>query len=119
MADAHCLPLVSGTVDLVICHNAFPHFRDKAAALAELRRALGDGGYLLILHDLGRERVNRIYREAGGAIGNDLLPPGEGLAQMLAEDQFGEIRVKDTADQFQAVARRVAGFNGHRPAISV
>ncbi len=92
-ADAHFLPLASQSVDLVICHNVFPHFRDKPAALRELARVLEEEGHLLILHDLGREQVNAIHRRVGGAIGNDLLPPGEDLGRMMAEAGFIPLRI--------------------------
>ena len=39
-ADVHHLPFVMPGFDLVVCHNSFPHFTDKPAALGSLLRAL-------------------------------------------------------------------------------
>ena len=46
--DAESLPLPEGVFDWVICNAVFPHFPDKPRALAELRRVLRTGGYLVI-----------------------------------------------------------------------
>ena len=35
-ADVHHLPFVAHGFDLVVCHNSFPHFVDKPAALRSL-----------------------------------------------------------------------------------
>jgi ubiquinone/menaquinone biosynthesis C-methylase UbiE len=45
--DASRLPLPGGTVDAVVSTQAF-HFFPQAAALAEFRRVLAPGGYLVV-----------------------------------------------------------------------
>jgi SAM-dependent methyltransferase len=47
-ADAGRLPLDSGSVDLVLCHQLLHHCTDPARALAELHRVLARGGWLLV-----------------------------------------------------------------------
>ena len=47
-ADATRLPIASGSVDLVVCHQLLHHCADPAAVLAELRRVLAPGGWLLL-----------------------------------------------------------------------
>ena len=105
--DAHRLPFAAhrAAFDVVVCHNSFPHFAHQAAALRELGRALAPGGTLLILHDLSRERVNAIHGGAGGAIANDLLPPGEDLHAMLLAAGYGDVWVEDGAAQYRATGR--------------
>ena len=107
-ADAHRLPFASGAFDLVVCHNVFPHFRDKPTALAELARTLCPGGHVLIFHDLNREQVNAIHREVGGAVGNDLLPPGEDLHRLLVAAGFTAVSVEDGRGHYQGIGRRRA-----------
>jgi len=102
-ADVHSLPFPTGAFDRAICHNVFPHFRDRRAALAELARVLRPGGLLLILHDLGRDEVNAIHRAAGGAIGHDLLPTGGELYRLLMETGFGQVEVEDGPDGYRAI----------------
>ena len=47
-ADAGRLPIESGSVDLALCHQLLHHCTDPASALAELRRVLAPGGWLLV-----------------------------------------------------------------------
>ncbi|MBC7228265.1 MAG: methyltransferase domain-containing protein [Thermoflexales bacterium] len=108
-ADVHALPFPAGAFDRAVCHNAFPHFRDPGAALAELARTLRPGGILLILHDLSREEVNAIHRGAGGAIGNDLLPTGAELFRLLLESGFFRLRVEDGPEGYWAAGARAEG----------
>jgi SAM-dependent methyltransferase len=46
---AERLPWQSESFDRIFCVNAFHHFTDKAAFLAEARRILGPGGIILIV----------------------------------------------------------------------
>jgi ubiquinone/menaquinone biosynthesis C-methylase UbiE len=110
-ADAHQLPFASeGTpgsgFDLVVCHNSFPHFADKPAALLDLARVLRPGGHLLILHDLSREKVNAIHSGAGEAVRNDLLPPGIETRHLLVRAGFIPVQVQDTEEHYVVVGRR-------------
>jgi ubiquinone/menaquinone biosynthesis C-methylase UbiE len=106
-ADAHRPPFAALGFDLVICHNSFPHFADKPAALNALARLLRPGGYLLILHDLSREKVNVIHSGGGAAIQNDLLPPGEETGQMLVRAGFGDVEVEDSDERYVVAGRQV------------
>jgi ubiquinone/menaquinone biosynthesis C-methylase UbiE len=106
-ADAHRLPFASGEqsqFDVVVCHNSFPHFADRARALEEIRRVLRPGGQLFILHNNPRERVNAIHSQAGGPIARDLLPPGEDLRQMLVQAGYINVWVDDTSEHYLARA---------------
>jgi ubiquinone/menaquinone biosynthesis C-methylase UbiE len=47
--QAERLPWPAGSFDRVFCINAFHHFTDKAAFLAEARRVLRPGGMLMIV----------------------------------------------------------------------
>jgi len=110
-ADVHHLPFrftppPDPGFDLVVCHNSFPHFADKPAALGELARVLRPGGGLLILHDLSREEVNTIHGQGGEAIRNDLLPPGTETGRMLDEAGFSRVKVEDTKELYVVTGRR-------------
>mgnify|MGYP001028450668 FL=1 len=48
LADAHRLPLASGSADLVTCRRAAHHFRDLTAFLSEAHRVLRPGSLLLV-----------------------------------------------------------------------
>jgi demethylmenaquinone methyltransferase/2-methoxy-6-polyprenyl-1,4-benzoquinol methylase len=76
--------LASGSADVVLCFDAFPHFPDGAAVLREAARWLRPGGTFLLWHDVGREQLARVHRRAGPAVENDLLPPVADLASLAA-----------------------------------
>jgi len=108
-ADVHHLPFAVPRFDLIICHNSFPHFADKPAALLGLAQVLRSGGYLLILHDLSREKVNTIHSKGGEAIQNDLLPPGVETEWMLIRAGFVDVQVEDTDEHYMVAGRRGVG----------
>lgn len=110
-ADVHSLPLAAASVDRVICHNVFPHFRQPKGALAELHRVLRHGGLLIINHFAGREMINRVHRSAPHAVlHEDLLAPGEEAAGWLEEAGFVVTGVTDSPELYRLTAlRRPAG----------
>jgi demethylmenaquinone methyltransferase/2-methoxy-6-polyprenyl-1,4-benzoquinol methylase len=103
-ADVHHLPVAAVQFDLVVCHNSFPHFADKSRALREMGRILQAGGKLMILHNNSRTFVNKIHRQAGDPIADDLLPPGEELSQWLMEAGYQDVQVDDTPVHYIAIA---------------
>ncbi|MBL8155072.1 MAG: class I SAM-dependent methyltransferase [Anaerolineae bacterium] len=105
-ADVHDLPLVSKWVDLVICHNSFPHFVDKPRALREIRRVLRPAGKLMILHNNPREVVNAIHQRAGAPIGGDLLPQGDAMHALLTDSGFSAVQVEDSSIRYVARGTR-------------
>jgi SAM-dependent methyltransferase len=115
LADVHHLPFAAPRFDLAVCHNSFPHFADRPAALLGLAQALLPGGRLLILHSVSRARVNAIHSRGGPAIQNDLLPPGEETGRMLVRAGFCDVRVADTEEQYAVVGRREGGRPGTGP----
>ena len=105
-ADAHALPFDAARFDVVVCHASFPHFGDKCAALGEMRRALTRGGYLLILHDVGRAQVNAIHQNARAAvIHHDLLPDGAEMRALLTRAGFVALQIEDGAERYCVLAR--------------
>ena len=109
-ADVHSLPLDPASVDRVICHNAFPHFHQPKAALAELFRVLRPGGLLVINHFDGREFINQVHRSAPHSILHmDLLAPAEEAAEWLREAGFTVTGVVDSRQLYRIIAVRPAG----------
>ena len=49
LALAERLPFLNGHFDAVVCSDAFHHFRDPGAAVAEIRRTLRPGGGVVML----------------------------------------------------------------------
>lgn len=69
--------------DAVVCLNFYPHISSRSKDFVKkMRRALKDGGSLIVMHDMGRQQVNRIHDDRAD---RRLLPP----ADMLAADLVG------------------------------
>jgi len=105
-ADVHELPFLDRGFSVVICHNSFPHFREKVIALKEMRRVLLPGGVLLILHELSREKVNYIHQHAlAEEIHQDLLPSGEEIKKLFLQAGFSPEIIEDFEEHYAACAR--------------
>jgi len=70
--------------DVVFCFHSFPHFRDQAAALQRLGRALKAGGRLLVMHLAGSTRINDFHAALEGPVRGDRLPQGLEWEPLLA-----------------------------------
>ena len=92
-SDLPGLSLVEGDVlkydlpeqayDAVVCLNFYPHISSRSKDFVKkMRRSLKDGGSLIVMHDMGRQQVNRIHDDRAD---RRLLPP----ADMLAADLVG------------------------------
>ncbi len=105
-ADVHKLPFAA-ELDLVICHNSFPHFSKKRQSLAEIQRVLRLGGKFMILHNNSREFVNAIHqRDESSPIHHDLLPDGEDMRQLLIDTGWSAIEVEDSPIRYIAKGQR-------------
>ncbi|MBM3129853.1 MAG: ATP-binding cassette domain-containing protein [Chloroflexi bacterium] len=105
-ADAQGLPVRAASFDLVVCHGSFPHFVDKPGALAEIKRVLKPGASVLIAHEIGREQINAIHRQAAATVIHDhLLPSGEETRALLTAAGFVDPRVDDAPEHYCAQAR--------------
>lgn len=83
-ADVCCDSLGDAVFDVVLCFHAFPHFRDKRAALGNLTRALRPSGRLIVLHLAGSAQINAFHDQVGGAVGGDHLPARSKWDELLA-----------------------------------
>lgn len=86
--------------DVVFCFNAFPHFRDKTAALLNIKKLLKPEGFLLVLHFSGSKELNEFHKSVGGAVGEDRLPDENGWKQLLTATGFRLSEFEDRPDLF-------------------
>lgn len=82
--------------DVVLCFHSFPHFRDPAAALANIARALKPGGRLLVIHVAGSAHINALHTGLGGAVGHDHLPRADAWESLL---QAADMRLDNLIDR--------------------
>lgn len=69
--------------DLVICHQVFPHFEDKALALDRMVSYLKPSGRFVIFHLIGSAVINDRHRKAHPAVADDKLPDREEMARLF------------------------------------
>jgi SAM-dependent methyltransferase len=60
--------------DLVICHNVFPHFDDKVAAVGILASRLKRSGRIIVFHFMNSAHINAVHRKLPPPLFNDLMP---------------------------------------------
>lgn len=71
--------------DIVICHNVFPHFDDKAVALNILSVTLKPDGKLMVFHFMNSAAINDIHRKAHPTLINDLMPDAGEMERLFKE----------------------------------
>jgi SAM-dependent methyltransferase len=86
--------------DAVFCFNSFPHFRDKNAALQNIKKLLKPGGFLLVLHFSGSKELNEFHKSVGGAVAEDRLPDENEWKQLLADVGLNLTEFEDRPDLF-------------------
>jgi demethylmenaquinone methyltransferase/2-methoxy-6-polyprenyl-1,4-benzoquinol methylase len=85
-------------IDLVICHQVFPHFADNSSAVGWMANVLKPGGALLIVHFECRAVINDVHRKAGTAVEHDNLPGHEEMTKMLSAADFQIEHYSDDPD---------------------
>ncbi len=106
-ADVHRLPIDCASVDRVICHNAFPHFKAPFTVLENFFRVLTPGGMVIINHFAGRNTVNKIHLSSEfDVLRHDLLMPGEELGKLAEEIGFEVVKIVDSESDYRVVARK-------------
>jgi SAM-dependent methyltransferase len=107
---AEALPFAEGTFDLVLCPYALMFFSDPAAALAEMRRVLADGGRAVVSVWEGLDRhpfyqlLDRaIERHLGTSGVRDIFALGDaaGLRDRVVKAGFRRVEI----EPYQLVAR--------------
>jgi demethylmenaquinone methyltransferase/2-methoxy-6-polyprenyl-1,4-benzoquinol methylase len=105
-ADARSLPLADETCERVFCYSVWPHFEDREAVAAELKRVLVRGGALHVWHLISRERINAIHSEAGEAVRSDILPSAEETAHLLAGAGFSVVAATEADGRYVVTATK-------------
>lgn len=98
--------IAEDTADVVLCFNALPHFPDRPATLSAMARWLKPGGWLLIWHDIGRERLAEIHAESAPVVQHDRLPPVDQLAGLTTEAGLVVERSQEDEGSYTLLARQ-------------
>ncbi len=105
-AGVTAIPFKERSFDKVTCFSAFPHFPDKAKALAEMARVLKESGALFIAHLHSIEEIAELHYGVGGSVRTDRLPDRETLARLMSESGLSEIEIENEPGRFFARGRK-------------
>ena len=88
--DAAALPFGAGSFDAVLCTEVLEHLRTPARTLAEARRVLRDGGWLILTTPFqyhAHQRPHDYFRYTA-----------QGLMALLADAGFTEVEIRRSGD---------------------
>lgn len=74
--------------DLVICHQVFPHFDDKVAALRIMGDCLNPTGRFVVFHFINSSQINDMHRKVDPSVMSDSMPDYEDMRKMLSALDF-------------------------------
>lgn len=67
---------MTGNFDFVVCFNAYPHF-DADAFAEKANELVNEGGYLAILHNMSRKRLDMHHEAVASRVSRRLSPAAE------------------------------------------
>ena len=82
-AAMESLHLDEKSVDLIICHQVFPHFSNQRQALRHMASLLKPAGTLIIVHFECSAHINDVHRKAGTVVQNDRIPDQKKMERLL------------------------------------
>ena len=92
VGDVLELALHADSLDVVICLNFFPHLHTrKEEFISKMKCFLKNGGSLIIMHDISREKVNSIHRDCA-VVTEHRLPEAKVVGKMLETLGYSNIQ---------------------------
>ena len=104
-ADVTWLPFASCTFDSIVCYSCFPHFGDKAQALAEMGRVVRPGGWLYVCHTSSRLQINEFHRRIE-SVKQDCLPESDVMRRIVIAAGFATVSIDDGTDSYLLAAHK-------------
>jgi len=91
--------------DKIIIFNAYPHFLDKEALALKAYNDLKEDGYLIIMHNLGRNELNKFHHNHADKISNGLMEPKEEAKAL--NKYFKLVKFIDEENRYLMVLKRL------------
>lgn len=101
---AEYMALADEVCHRVICYSVFPHFKEPAHTIAEIKRILYPRGILVIAHSQGRDKINEIHKKIDGPVNEDHLPDREEMCLLLEKEHFVVKNIIDNNEIYCYVA---------------
>lgn len=94
---------VEGKFDFIVCFNAYPHFPDQKAFAKKAEELLNDGGYLAILHNMSRVKLDQHHEAIAKHVSRHLLPAKE---EASCFENLKEVNLVDNDEMFLVLMRK-------------
>lgn len=106
VADIENLPFKNSSFDKVICHNSFPHIRNKQKAFNECCRVLKHGGIFAITHSGSKKEIDAHHKNCHKVVCNDLMPSNDDFIKFAAASGFESVEIFDEDKFFAVVCKK-------------
>ena len=90
--------------DKIIIFNAFPHFLDKSSLAKKAYNDLKENGYLIVMHNLGKDELNSYHHDHADKISNGLKSPLDEEKEL--ENFFKLVKFIDEKNRYLMVLKR-------------
>lgn len=90
--------------DAIVCFDAYPHFLDKEKFVNKTIELLNSGGFLAIIHDIGRNELNTHHKQFALKISTMLKPVEEETKPFL--DAFEIVSLEENDKIYKIVLRK-------------
>ncbi|MCR5078724.1 MAG: methyltransferase domain-containing protein [Bacilli bacterium] len=94
---------VDGEFDKLLMFDAFPHFQDVDALKEQFHRLIKKGGLVLVVHDLGKDRLNSHHANMNHDLYRDILSAKEEAKRF--EEYFDVILTIDEDNRYGFLLR--------------
>ena len=107
LSAVESFPFETGSFELVLCHQVFPHFRDKAQVLKILSKGLKREGKLIVFHFIDFDQINDRHRKSGTAVEGDLMPSPKVMKDLFEKAGLKiDFLINDESGYFLGSVRR-------------
>ena len=91
--------------DKIIIFNAYPHFLDKDALALKAYNDLKEDGYLIVMHNLGKDKLNSYHHDHADKISSGLMAPKEEAKAL--NKYFKLVKFIDEENRYLMVLKRL------------
>jgi len=100
LAPVEAVPLAPAGYDLILCHQVFPHFENKARVLELLASTLKPQGKFIVFHFINFSEINDLHRKAGTAVEKDMMPSDDDMRRLFQESGMTVEFIRDDANGY-------------------
>jgi ubiquinone/menaquinone biosynthesis C-methylase UbiE len=94
----------SKSFDAVVCFGLFPHLKNRAEALRQIKRVLKPDGRLVIAHAHSSDEINAYHKKSSSIVAQDMLPKSSEMRRILHQEGFFRITITDESGCYLCIS---------------